>query len=499
MGLSTQFVQNTDAPFPGQALSDEFVPARPIYFIVIPSILLSGGTASWLLGGDSGLVLGSAIAAAIALFTLWEWLFRHAPTRFSTLLGMSLLLGYGAGALNTWVTLPRTSLTLGEIMGVGQGALTRCIAAVLFSAAPLYACGEIFEKPLFGRGFRLQITESTRSLVYWGTACILLGYATHSLQFSGASSAAGHVSIAGIFLAWFYPPITALALAAFLTSTRGTERILCALCALVLLAMFAVNGRRASLYTTVEILFMLSMVGYQWRGKRIRMVFVLLALGGVITASGLLFMIMRIAPSMGPSRSVNSVSQRVEAASKFVQRSDALETAIQVTRKNAQTRTFILAFLANILDASTRTTPAMGRDAISFLESTIPSAIDPNKDRTFSEEALVDQQFGYGYGDQANSVLTGGATDFGFVGMLLYPILLIMLARIIYGFLSRLLKPLPLLIVTLAFIFLFLQTEITLSGYFADFRNALLFGLVLQLFLAIPRLRPNPEEAGGWR
>ena len=74
---------------------------RPVYFILLPAVLAVGGVLSWIISGDFGLFLGCLIATLVGLFTLWEWLFRHAPTRISTLLAMSLLLGYGAGALNS--------------------------------------------------------------------------------------------------------------------------------------------------------------------------------------------------------------------------------------------------------------------------------------------------------------------------------------------------------------------------------------------------------------
>lgn len=448
------------------------------------------------MGGSSGLVLGSFVAAAVSFLTLWEWLFRHAPTRFSTLLGMALLLGYGVGALNTWFTLPRSSLTMGEIMGLGQGALARGIAAVLFSAAPLYFLGEIFEKPLFERNFRLEITEATRSFIYFGTIAMLVGYATHRLVLGGTKTVAGHISIPGMFLSWVYPPLTALAAAAFLTSSRGRERLLTGLAALVLLAMSAVQGRRPALYTAVEIVFALGLAGYRWRGKKLRNTVLTMILGTIVVASALFYMLLRIAPVFNARYDQTSISQKAEAADKLVRHGDALALAARATRRNVQTRTFILAFLANILDASSTKTPALGRDALNLMQVAIPTIIDPYKDRYFSEEGLVDQQFGFGYPDEANSALTGGATDFGLLGMIAYPLLLVALARLVYLIASKLLKPLPLLVVTLSLVYLFLQTEITLSGYFSDLRNAILFGVVIQIFLSLPRFRFR--TAGGY-
>jgi hypothetical protein len=149
----------------------------------------------------------------------------------------------------------------------------------------------------------------------------------------------------------------------------------------------------------------------------------------------------------------------------------------------------VLAFLAYILDASSRMTPALGRDAMSMIEQSIPSVIYPDKDLFFSEEGLVDQQFGFGYGDQANSILTAGATDFGFLGMIVYPILIVVVIRFVYEFLARRLGMVPLLFVALALIFRMMQTEITFTGYVASLRDTILFGVLISVIMGMPQVR----------
>ncbi len=190
----------------------------------------------------------------------------------------------------------------------------------------------------------------------------------------------------------------------------------------------------------------------------------------------------------GTTASTTTIAKRFEIAGKLVQAGGAISLATGTTQKNFQNRTFVLGFLANILDASSRQTPALGHDALSFLQTDIPSMIYPDKDRYFNEEALVDQQFGFSYGDEANSVLTAGATDFGFLGMILYPLIMVAIARTIFEFVALGLKVLPLMFVALSFVYTMLQTENNLSGYFEVFRDTLLFGIVLAIFLALPRI-----------
>jgi len=496
MGAEPQADLSTYRVAPIRLFGDDLAPPRPLYFMYFPAVLILAGALSWTIGNDDGFAFGCVAATVISVYTLWQWLFRRAPTRFSTLLAMSLLLGYGGGALNTWLTLPRGPLALSEVMGLGRGVLARGIAAVLFSSALLYFFGEIFEKPLFGQSFRLQIDSTMRSLINLSAVGMLLGYAAHALVIEGPASKSGHVSIPGLFIDWIYGPAVALSIPAFLTAKTGRERVLAGLSSIVLLLLFAVLGRRVAVYSTVLILFALGLTGYAWRGKAIRNAILIGFFGAIIAACGLVFMLLRISPLSRANIRSPTIATRVAAANKLVKRGDALAVAVAATRQNVQRRTFVIAFLANVLDAASTRTPALGRDAEDMIDSTIPRAIDPNKVRFFTEEGLVDQQFGFGYGDEANSVLTGGATDFGLMGVLIYPLILIVVVRAVYEFLAMWLMPIPLLIVSLSLIGAFLPTEATLSAYSAGIRNEIIFGIIIQILLFLPRFRLRQQYTG---
>ena len=435
------------------------------------------------------MVLASVVATAVALFTLWDWLFLHAPTRFSTLLGLALLLGYGLGTLNTWATLPRVGLTLAQVHGLSEGILARGLGAVLISAAALYFLGEIFEKPIFGRDFQFQIAPRTRTLIYVGTLAILAGYPTHALGIEGATAAGGHVSIPGSFLNWLYAPLTAVAVVAFLTATRRLDRVLTGFSALVLLAMFSVEGRRSAIYTSMEVLLLMGLVGFRWREKILRNILVILALAAIVVTTSLTFMLLRIAGGVGNPKKHTTVESRFQIARKLIQKGGAYTLASKGTQTNFQSRTFVLGFFANILDASSRITPALGSDAVDSVQVAIPSVLYPDKPRYFAEETLVDQHFGFSYGDQPNSILTAGATDFGLIGVLLYPLLVVVIFRIIFDFLAKRLSPVPLMFVALAFIGTMLLTENTLTGYSVLLRDTILFSIALAIFMAFPRIR----------
>ena len=466
----------------------DLAPPRQSYITFVPAVLVLTGILSWVMGDELGMVLAATVASVLGLYTLWNWVFRKAPTRFSTLLAMALLLGYGVGTLNTWITLPRGSLSIAELMGLPEGMLARGMGAVLISSATLFFLGEIYERPLFGREFRVYIDQRTRILIRVGMLGMLGGYITHSLSLGGPSTGGGHVSIAGLFLTWLYTPLTAISVAAFLTAERRQDRIIDGLTALILLMMFSVLGRRVAIYTSVEVLFMLRLIGFRWQGSLVRKVLLILGLGTIAVACSLTFMLLRMAGSTQP-KTVMPVEKRLEVASNMVQKGGAYAMAAHVTQVNLQTRTFILSFFAYVLDSSSRMTPALGQDTLGMLQLSVPSVLYPGKNPYFSEEALVDQQFHLAYGDQPNSILTAGATDFGLVGVILFPPLIVFLSKSVFNLIARWFRPIPLLIVALSFILMMVVTESTLNGYFEVIRNSCIFGALLQLFVSMPGIR----------
>ncbi|MGB7189807.1 MAG: hypothetical protein WBD10_06700 [Acidobacteriaceae bacterium] len=472
-----------------RTFGDDLAPPRPAFFTLIPAVLAVVGMLVWMMGDDAGFVLACAVATVIGFYTLWDWLFRKGPTRFSTITAMALLIGYGAGALNTWATLPRGSLSISATMGLPQGVLARAIGAVLIVSALLYFLGEIFEKPIFGRDFRFTVDGRTRTLVCIGALAMIAGYATHAIGFQGPTSVGSHLNPFGAFLAWLYAPLTAISVTAFLTAPRGKSKVLSGITMMVLLLMFSVMGRRSSVYTAVEILLVLGFSAYQWRGRTLHKALMILALAGVVIACSLTFMLLRIAGLTSHRTEQVTVAKRIEVAGRMVKKGGAYALAASTTTENVQRRTFVLGFLASVLEGSMKRPTAHGVDAAMQAQLVIPSFIYPDKDLSFSEEGLVDRLFGYGFGDQPNSILTAGATDFGLAGLLLYPLLLVGFSRILFDLLARCFRAVPLMFVALSFILSFLQTESTITGYLETLRVSLFFGLVIAGFLAMPKLK----------
>lgn len=471
-------------------LGEEFAPPRALYVIHFPAILALSALVSWIAGTEMAMVAAAGVASVIALYMLWDWLLREGPTRLSTLLALTLLLGYGLGALNTWLTLPRGHLSLAAFLGSDEGVLARGMAGVLLSAAPLCFFGELYERPLFGREFRVPLDQHTYLLVLLGTVATVLGFMTNSLGYMGAQNVNGELSVPAALLSWVFPPLTALTIAIFLAAPAGLPKLLTAACALVLLACLMIVGRRVIVYAAMETLFALRLTGYQLKGTVFKKILLLLGLGLTITVGVTVFMLIRLAGFENPhDPSSLSLGHRIDTAMGWVNDGTALTRATEANQTNVQKRTFVLGFFADLLEGSSRRTPGLGHDLFEYAQSTIPRVIYPEKDAFFSEEEYADGLFGLTYGDAANSILTNGAIDFGLLGVIVYPLLLVALTRICIEVCSRFLPALPASIIALGTIFTMLETETGTSGYIVTIRNQIIFAVILFIYSRLPKFQ----------
>jgi len=470
-------------------LGDDNVLPRTLYLIHIPAILTFTALVSWIASTELAMVAASAVASVAALYMLWDWLVREGPTRFSTLLAITLLLGYGLGALNTWLTLPRGNLSLADFLGTDEGVLARGMAGVLLSTVPLCFFGELYERPLFGRGFRLPLDQHTYVLIGLGTLATGIGFMTGSLGYMGAQGVYGQqLSVSAALLSWLFPPFTALTIAIFIATPRGPAKLFSGACMLVLLVFVMAIGRRNVIYTAMVALFSLRLAGYRIKGTFFKKALILLMLTGFVAVGVTVFMLVRLAGYENPNDpSTLSLPHRAETAWNWVKDGSALSRATEANERNAEKRTFVLGFFADVLEGSSRRTPALGRDLAGYTSEAIPRVFNPDKDLTFGEEAVADEQFGLTYADAANSIITNGAVDFGLLGVIIYPLLIVAIMRICIKAFSGFLPALPMSIITLGAIFTMLQTETSTSNYLVSIRNEIIFAVILFIYTRLPK------------
>jgi hypothetical protein len=471
-----------------QGLGESLALPRRAYVTTIPGILLVTGFATWVGGNEIAMVVAAAVGGGISLYLLWDWLFREGPTRLSTLLTMALLQGYGLGALNTWLTLPRGGLTIAQFLGGDEAVLACGMAAVLIVCAPLCFLGELFERPLFGSEFRLPLDQRTYLFVVLGTAGVIAGFFGHAVGYMGTQGAAGgQVSVVGSLLGSLLPALTSLTIAVFLVVRGRFLKLLIGFCALALCIVMMAFGRRDMFYSAMLVIFSLRLTGYRLKGTFFKKLLLIVGLGLFLAVGVTVFMLLRLAGFQAPNGKP-TMGQRIQVALTWVEEGTALSRATEANRTNVQKRTFVLGYFADVLDGSMRRTPALGKDAAGYVSLALPRVINPDKDLTFGEEALADAQFGLTYRDAANSILTNGATDFGFVGTLIYPLLAVSLFRLVINVLSRFLNPLPLAFISLQILFTLAQTETTIESYLDTIRDVIIFSFILGLFSLFPHM-----------
>ncbi len=482
-------MQFDSPPLFTRRLGEDFAPPRAFYVIHIPAILAVTSLAAWVASNELAMVAAAAVASIVAIYMLWDWLLREGPTRFSTLLALTLLLGYGLGAVNTWITLPRGGLSLAKFIGADEGVLARGMAGVLLSTVPLCSLGELYERPLFGREFRIPLDQHTFALLVLATVATGIGFVTGSLGYMGAQGTFGEqLSVSAALLSWLFPPLTALTIAIFVATPRGPAKLLVGLCMLALLAFVMVVGRRIIVYTAMEALLALRLTAYRLKGSFFKKTLILFTLAGFVAVGVTVFMLIRLAGFENPNDpSALSLAHRAETAMSWVKDGTALTRATVANQSNAQKRTFVLGFFADVLEGSSRRTPGLGRDLAEYVGTAVPRAINPNKDLWSGEESFADELFGLTYGDAANSILTNGAVDFGLLGVIAYPLLIVVIMRISIEVFSRFLPPLPMSIIMLGATFTMLQTETSTTAYFVSIRNEIIFAIVLFTYTRLPR------------
>ncbi|MFT4114211.1 hypothetical protein, partial [Silvibacterium sp.] len=352
--------------------------------------------------------------------------------------------------------------------------------------------------PIFGLDFKLDSTPRLYTLILLGTAAMMLAFRAGVISYMGAVIDAGHLSVGADAASWFLPPLTSISAAEFLRYPGlGWRKWLLGACALSLLVMQAITGRRVLVYTCAMTIFMARILGLRLFGNLRRQFLVLAGVAVLILVLSLGFMLLRMA-GYGRGDADVSLSERVAIASLWVENGTAFDRALSSTQENVQTRTFILGFFSELLGRSERLEPALGQDAYAQIQTAVPSAINPHKDRYLAEEQMADLLFGFTYVDEANSILTAGALDFGMIGVILYPIILAWGLRHVVEFISGFLHPLSALFLVMTCLFQTLATENGITSFFVTILHGCIFLAVLELFFRFPafRMRPAARTAG---
>lgn len=477
----------------GRPFGSQLAPLSVTYLLYLPFLLGTTAGVIWLLPSYATFIFGAVVGGLAGLYVLAETVFQAGPLRLTTIYGMTVLLGYNLGAANSWVTEQRGPLTLAESFARDPAALARGVAASMAVAAMLFAVGQLYERPIFGNEFRLGFGLGTTRLVVLSTALLLGAYATGQIGYMGISvGEGGEVKPATALIMYLVIPAFAYSVCAAL-NTRGTARLTIIACVITQTAAMVPLGRRIFGFAVLLALIATRLGRYRLRISFFKKVLLLAAGMLLVVCASALFLYLRIAGYSHKGKL--AIGERLGEAYVLAQTRDPVDILANLGN-DASHRSFLVGFFSDLLDASQRSTPLLGRDMVYNLKMAIPSVLSRDKLglEPYQEEMLVDMQWGFSYIDEANSLLTAGAADFGIIGVFLYPLLVIFLARLVIEWMQWVAPGYVAAIVALSFIYQTLQAEDVPIAYFIQVRNAVLIALVAYLLNRLPHFRLRPES-----
>ncbi len=464
-----------------------FPPLRRSYLLVMPAMLLAGALPCWATGTDASLIVGALILSAVSAYLLFDLLGRRRPLRVSTVLAITLGLAYGLGTANTWFTLPRGDAPLGEFLQLSTPELAYAMASVMVSVAVLISLGELYETPIFGEEFELKFNNRAIVFLTLGTGVILVSFLHGSTGFMGAnvSQDVGHVGVLASVSDWLSKPLFALAVCVALNVKKRFTRNYARILSVALFFMVFPLGRRIIIYSVILALIGLRLGRYRIPYSPLKKTVLLGLLASVVYVATIGFFYLRVA---GYGLLAPTLGQRISAAVRLLGDKSFSDVKAEFSA-NVERRTFILGFLSQLEGYAQQMPTAYGEDITKQFQLALPSVLYSNKDLFFSEEALANDTFGSHYLDEANSVYTAGAVDFGVWGVILYPLLAVVLFRFAFEVVAESMPVFASCFIILASLGTILEPENTVTSYFVVIRNGVFFGSAVWFIMSLPEFR----------
>ena len=149
--------------------------------------------------------------------------------------------------------------------------------------------------------------------------------------------------------------------------------------------------------------------------------------------------------------------------------------------KNTLERPFIISYLAKLIELTNVSHYFWGESALNNFLLSIPSVLLEQKNFPVDED-LIHPRIGLTAEDMANSMLTAGIADFGFVGGIFFPLMGVFLAGLFIKLIFINAKPWFSFFSWLAFLYLFLSIESSITSYFLIYRNLLITMIFVKMF-----------------
>ena len=430
------------------------------------------------------------IVSGIAFWDLYLLLAYPRQITFAQILGVSILLGYGLGALiycvanGTWHATDDQYWS-NEGLFFDQAHLALALAVSLLASAGLFILGA-FQKPVRFPTIETSVGATHQRLVWSGLILTSVAIARGDLGYMGAiASDAGHVAPLGAIANLIVPALVPYTVLLLVMEKRLNRRLALTVALVVFGTSLVLMGRRYLLYSIVMSFVALGIGGLSLRTLK-RRTLLLFALSALLLYEGSrAFMAVRLAGwSLQPGESLVVVAKEAIPLLAGEQQSALQEALIE----NSGSRPFILSYFAGLMQATRPGLPLLGAEFGYSLQMTVPSFLMPSKlgGLASSPEELVHPYYGISIFDAPGSILVSGYDDFGWFGTLLYPLALVILYSGFYRMICALTRdPFLRIFVWFALGFQLLFIEQGLAEQVVTLRNLVIVvsvGLILTRF-----------------
>lgn len=403
----------------------------------------------------------------------------------SDLLAISLLLGYSLGSV---FALYKNGWDVGALVvlaGVVVDYLNYAHALVLIVCAVLLVVG--------GGALRdyLNVDLGAVSVGFYDLlfCSLFVVISVLSLYFGvigfqmEVSDDAGRMSVMGSMVLALMVPVGAYCV---FVASKSAYRSMFLVLAVLTFALLVTQGRRAAIYCVVSYVIAAGLSGIDLKSISLKKMIVLLSSGLGLLVAFRLFFSFRMASWSSAGYGVSVVDLLPQAIDIFFNPS-SYDLADKIS-ENESFRTFILGYLA-LLFERVSDVGLMSGDVIIFnLKLSIPSVLYSGKaavNALGADEEIIHPFMGLPVWDAANSILTSGLCDFGFVGSVIYSVFLCSAFDVLLRWVRLLCSWRVAFLSVIMVVFLLLNVESPLSNYMVVARTVLIVlagGLFLGMF-----------------
>jgi hypothetical protein len=459
-------------------MNRQLTPSNTWFVARLPGCLLLAAVVAAAFPVNAVFIGAAATGSAVAVAAIYILIYRMKQFRISWILADGLLLGYSVGTLNTSMRLALEGSTAAIQFARPQEQLSVALAASLLVSAVLFFVGSAAERPI--RLDTLSVRRSDLRFVWLGLGVELAAFATGGIGYMGTvADSQNHVTMLGEIAGVWGPALPAVTVFFFPRCRRGLSRAACWLLLAAAFLCLIPQGRRVLLYA-VLLTFFASGVS---AGKRLsfwKHVPWILAAAPLLYVGNIVFYAMRVSSWQAGSAKLSVTELSTRAAGILrVGKDTAFDQKVD---ENLRDRTFVLRYFSDLLAASWTHQPLFGRDLLFSVRMAVPSILYPDKDSVRAigmEENLVNPEFGLYAADEANSIITTGVSDFGAVGIFVYPVALSLLISAFNRSLGRHLPQVVRAIAVFTVVGVIWRTEIGFSGYLILCRDLIVLSIPL--------------------